>query len=91
MNFVKGVFVLLTLSAGVLMAAGANPRGTVLAQTADCATAGHGSGRTAGETVQAKIARALSAGPADVTKGARIVDRDAQSKTAAHVRVMGRP
>ena len=55
MNFVKGIFVLLTLSAGVLMATGANPRGTVQAQTADHGTANHGtvdqrSGTTAGET-----------------------------------------
>jgi hypothetical protein len=86
MNFVKGIFVLLMLSAGVLMATGANPRGTVQAQTADHGTANHGtvdqrSGTTAGETTQAKIARALSAGPADVTKGARIVDTDSQGKT----------
>jgi len=81
MNFVKGIFVLLTLSAGVLMETGTNPRGTVQAQTADHGTADHGSGTAAGETTQAKIARALSAGPADVTKGARIVDTDAQGKT----------
>jgi hypothetical protein len=81
MNFVKGIFVLLTLSAGVLMATGANPRGTVQAQTADHGTVDRGSGTTAGEATQAKIARALSAGPYDVTKGARIVDTDAQGKT----------
>ena len=62
MNFVKGIFVLLTLSAGALMAAGANPRGTLQAQTADHGTANHGtvdqrSGTTAGESTQAKIAR----------------------------------
>jgi len=81
MNFVKGIFVLLTLSAGVLMETGTNPRGTVQAQTADHGTVDHGSGTTAGETTQAKIARALSAGPAEVVKGARIVDTDAQGKT----------
>jgi hypothetical protein len=81
MNFVKGIFVLLTLTAGALMAAGANPRGAVQSQTADHGTADHGSGTTAGETTQTKIARALSAGPAGVTKGARIVDTDAQGKT----------
>jgi len=85
-NFVKGIFVLVTLTAGVLMATGANPRGRVQAQTGDHGTANHGtvdqrSGTTAGETTQAKIARALSAGPAEVTKGARIVDTDAQGKT----------
>ena len=81
MNFVKGIFALLTLTAGVLMAMGANPRGTVHAQTADHGTANRGSGTTGGESTQAKITRALSAGPAEVVKGARIVDTDAQGKT----------
>ena len=81
MNFVKGIFVLVTLTAGVLMATGANPRGRVQAQTGDHGTVDQRSGTTAGETTQAKIARALSAGPAGVTKGARIVDTDAQGKT----------
>ena len=80
MNFVKGIFVLAMLSAGVLMATGSAPRATGQAQTADHRTVSHGSAATAGETTQAKIARALSAGPADVTKGARIVDTDAQGK-----------
>lgn len=35
----------------------------------------------AGETTQAKIARALSAAPPDVAKSARVVDKDAQGKT----------
>ena len=76
MNFVKTIFVLMTLSAGVLMAIGAHPGAGVRAQTAD-----HASG-TAKETVQAKIARAVSAGPPEVVKGARIVDTDAQGKVA---------
>lgn len=76
MNFVKDIVVLLTFSAGVLSAMSANPRGKVQAQTAN-----HTSGTTAaGENTQLKIARALSAGPDDVTKGARIVDTDAQGK-----------
>jgi hypothetical protein len=76
MNAVAKSLMLLTLSAGVLIATRANPRSTVQAQTAD-----HGSGATtAGESTQAKIARALSAGSDDVTKGARIVDTDAQGK-----------
>ena len=79
MNFVKGVLVLLMISR-VLLATGANPRGTAQAQAANHRTGDHGSGATAGETTQAKIARALSAGPADVTKGARIVDTDSQGK-----------
>jgi hypothetical protein len=32
------------------------------------------------ETTQAKIARALSAAPADIAKSARVVDKDAQGK-----------
>src|SRR5260370_39367267 len=81
MNFVKGFFLFLMLSAGVLMATGSTPRGTGQAQTADHGTVSHGSATTAGETTQAKIARALSAAPADVPKGARIGDTDAQCKT----------
>ena len=63
------------------MATGANPRGTVQAQTADHGTADRVRGQRPEKRTQAKIARALSAGPADVTKGARIVDTDAQGKT----------
>jgi hypothetical protein len=81
MNFVNRMFVLLMLSAGALMATGANPRGVVQAQTADHGTVDQRSGTTAGESTQAKIARALSAGPPEVVKGARIVDTDAQGKT----------
>ena len=81
MNFVNRIFVLLMLSAGALMAVGTNPRGAVQAQTADHGTVDQRSGTTAGESTQAKIARALSAGPPEVVKGARIVDTDAQGKT----------
>ena len=35
----------------------------------------------AGDTTQAKIARAMSAGPDDIAKSARIVDTDAEGKT----------
>jgi hypothetical protein len=62
---------LLTLSAGVLFVSGTNPRGTAHAQTAE-----HSSATSSGETAQSKIARAMSAGPADVAKSARIVDAD---------------
>jgi hypothetical protein len=81
MDFVKGTFALLLISAGVLMETGVNPRGIVEAQTADHGTGSPASGTTVGESTQAKIARALSAAPAEVTKGARIVDTDAQGKT----------
>jgi hypothetical protein len=59
---VKRSLGLLTLSASVLLLNGANPRGAAGAQMAD-----HNS-MTAGETTQAKIARAMSAGPLTVGK-----------------------
>jgi hypothetical protein len=62
---------LLTLSAGVLLVNGPNPRGAAHAQTAE-----HSSAPRSGENAQAKIARAMSAGPAEVAKSARIVDTD---------------
>ena len=40
----------------------------------------HSSPADAGETTQARIARALSAGPPEVAKAARVVDTDAQGK-----------
>jgi hypothetical protein len=80
MSSLKMSLVLVTLLAGALLANTSNLQAAVQAQTANHGKVGHGSA-TAGETTQAKIARALSAGPADVTKGARIVDTDAQGKT----------
>jgi hypothetical protein len=69
MNLRKLSLGLVTLSASVLLVNGTNPRGAAHAQTAD-----HSSTTDAGETTQAKIARAMSAGPADVAKSARIID-----------------
>ena len=66
---------LLTLLAGVLLVNLADPRAAAPAQVADQSTA-----TDAGETTQAKIARALSAGPPEVAKSARVVDTDAQGK-----------
>ena len=65
-----------TLLAGVLCINGTNPQGAARAQTS-----GHSSTTEAGETTQAKVARAMSAGPAEVTKSARIVDTDSNGKT----------
>src|SRR5438132_6283674 len=81
MDFAQRFVVLLMLSASVLMAMGSNPRGMAQAQTADHETTSYNSGTTAGETTQAKIARAQSAGPPELVKGARIVDTDEQGKT----------
>ena len=71
MNLTTRSLGLLTLSASVLFVSGTNPRGTAHAQTAE-----HSSVTSSGETAQSKIARAMSAGPADVAKSARIVDTD---------------
>jgi hypothetical protein len=66
---------LLTLLAGVLLVNLADPRAAAPAQVTDQSAA-----TDAGETTQAKIARALSAGPPEVAKSARVVDTDAQGK-----------
>jgi hypothetical protein len=64
---------LITLSAAVLLVSVTNPPGAAHAQTVD-----HSSATDAGETTQAKIARAMSAGPTDVAKSARIIDTNAR-------------
>jgi hypothetical protein len=66
---------LLTFLAGVLLVNLADPRAAAQAQVPN-----HGAATDAGETPQAKIARALSAGPPEVAKSARVVDTDAQGK-----------
>jgi hypothetical protein len=71
MNLMTRSLGLLTFSAGLLLVNGTNPRGAAHAQTADRSSA-----RSPGETVQAKIARAMSAGPVEVAKSARILDTD---------------
>jgi hypothetical protein len=76
MNLLRGSLGLLTLSANVLLVNAANPRGAVHAQAATDSSA-----TDVGETRQAKIARAMSAGPTDVAKSARIVDTDAHGNT----------
>jgi hypothetical protein len=75
MSFVKRCFLLLTLSVGVLFVSVTNPQRAVQAQMSE-----HSPATDAGETTQAKIARALSAGPPEVAKSARVVDTDAQGK-----------
>ncbi len=66
---------LLTLLAGVLFVNLADPRAAAQAQVPNQSAA-----TDAGETTQAKIARALSAGPPEVAKSARVVDTDAQGE-----------
>jgi hypothetical protein len=72
MNLMKRSPELLALLASALLVNAANPRGAAHAQMAD-----HNSMTESGETTPAKIARAMSAGPADVAKSARIIDTDA--------------
>jgi hypothetical protein len=77
MNLMTRSLGLVTLSVAVLFVNGTNPRGAAHAQTAD-----HSSTAGTGETTQAKIARAMSAGPTDVAKSARIIDTDAHGTIA---------
>ena len=76
MNLGKMVPGLLTFSAVMLIVNVTNPLRATHAQMAD-----HSSMTDAGETAQAKIARAMSAGPTDVAKSAKIVDTDAHGNT----------
>jgi hypothetical protein len=71
-SFAKRSLGLLTLSASVLLVNETNPRDAADAQVPD-----HGSAMDAVETTQAKIARALSAGPPEVARSARapVVER----------------
>jgi hypothetical protein len=76
MNLMTRSLGLLTLSMALLFVNGTNPRGVAHAQTAE-----HSAATNSGETAQAKIARAMSAGPAEVAKSARIVDSDGRGTT----------
>jgi hypothetical protein len=76
MNAVKRIPGLLTISAVLLIVNVTNPRRATYAQMAD-----HSSMTDAGETAQVKIVRAMSAGPTDVAKSAKIVDTDAHGNT----------
>jgi hypothetical protein len=75
MNLMKRSPKLVALSAGVLLVYPANPRNAVHGQAA-----AHSSATDVAETTQAKIARAISAGPADVANSARIIDTNADGK-----------
>jgi len=76
MNSVKRILGLLILSAVLLFVGETNLRKATYAQMTD-----HGSTTDPGETTQAKIARAMSAGPTDIAKSANIVDTDARGNT----------
>jgi hypothetical protein len=66
---------LLTFSAAMLLIAGMLLRGAAQTTPLD-----QSSPHSGGESSQVKIARAMSAGPADVATTARIVDTDAQGE-----------
>jgi len=81
MNPVKRIPGLLTLSAVLLFVSGTNPRRATYVQVAD-----HSSTTDASETTQAKISRAMSVGPTDIAKSAKIVDTDARGNTVVLAR-----
>ena len=66
MNSVKRMVWLLMLSVSALLVHATAPRGASHAQTAD-----HSSMTDSGETTLAKIARAMSAGPANVARSSQ--------------------
>jgi hypothetical protein len=74
MKSTKQSLPLLVFTAAIFLIAGMLFRGA--AQT----TRSDQSALSRGDSTQVKIARAISAGPADVVKAARIVDADAQGK-----------
>ncbi len=74
MNLTKLSLTFLTLTASVLLISGLLLRGAAQTTPSDHnASAGD-------DSTQVKIARAMSAGPTEVAKAARIVDTDAQGK-----------
>ena len=75
MTLVKRNLAVLMLAVGVLLVTGTGPRSTVRAQGPDQSSA-----TDAAETTQAKIARALSAGPPEVARSAKVVDTDQRGK-----------
>src|SRR5258706_3511601 len=72
MKLMKWSLGLLTLSASVVLMNGMNSRSATYAQMAD-----HSSAKDGAEKTQTKIARAISAGPADIATSAKIIDKDA--------------
>ncbi len=55
--------------------------GVRLVSRAESQTSHSGISTQAGDTTQEKIARAMSAGPHDISESSRILDKDAQGKT----------
>ena len=76
MNLAKRKLALLATATAILVATGMNFRGSVYANTPV-----QDSPTDASDTTQAKIARAMSAGPNEIASSARIVDTDAQGNS----------
>ena len=76
MNLTKRNTAVLVFAAAVFPAAGLISRTAVKQKTPS-----HNSSINAADTTEAKIALAMSAGPADVAASARIIDTDAQGNT----------
>jgi hypothetical protein len=76
MSFAKRSLLLLALSVGVVLVGGTNPRVAGQARVSD-----HSSPSDTNDSTEAKIARAMSAGPSDTAESAKIVDTDAQGNT----------
>jgi hypothetical protein len=72
MNLAKRKLALLTTATAMLLVTGMKFGGSVCANTPV-----QNSPADAGDTTQAKIARAMSAGPTEIARSARIVDTDA--------------
>ena len=75
MQFAKLGLTFLTFTAGILLIAG-----TLIRSAAQPTPSDQSSSASNGDSTQVKIDRAMSAGPAEVAKAARIVDTDAQGK-----------
>jgi len=75
MTLVKRNLSLLMLAVGALLEMGTSPRSTAQAQGPDQSSA-----TDVAETTLAKIARALSAGPPEVARSAKVVDTDERGK-----------
>lgn len=75
MKLTKLSLTFLTFTASVLLISGLLLRGAAQTTPSD-----HNASAGSDDSTQVKIARAMSAGPPDVAKGARIIDTDAQGE-----------
>jgi hypothetical protein len=84
MKLTKLTSTFLTFTAAMLLVAGILLR--VAAQTT---LSDQSASLSSGDSTQVKITRAMSAGPSDVAKTAKIVDTDAQGKMGRSARFIG--